>query len=409
MSDSQKISFRCSECGEPICAPLNRGGTRGKCPNCGKKVAIPDLGTIPPTNLQTPAVDDVVTGPRSEPRDPAPARTGRGAGNPLHTIRDFKGETDRHRRVAKWVHDELAELDAYMREFDPDADWAGTDAFFRRAVGENRQVALDRMVAQVELAQKEFGNDHAVSRAAARVVLDACRRGNLPVPTQLENESANSPETATTASMALIDPTISAAIESLSKQLTACKRLVEYLDSCGEFTFEKHQEAYRIGAKQVSQDDIKLMWDLTRDISPPFPGDKDERPPDAWGAEYSRWVLRSTAIKSIIVFEATIPKLKRARSPAEAITILENTGSDFSRGSSQSSERAPLSTMSSERKPLESHTQSTSCTRCGRSILLTTAKRTGGLCMPCFKSPKGCLTVILLLVAFLLAWVSGFS
>lgn len=109
-----------------------------------------------------------------------------GGNSPLEVIRHYKGETKRQRDVVKWVHEELAKLDSYLREFEGREAYDDIDAdIVAKADAENKRSALDDMVKQVMFARKEFGEDHPIPRAALQVVLDACRRGSLAVPKQL--------------------------------------------------------------------------------------------------------------------------------------------------------------------------------------------------------------------------------
>src|SRR5260370_3918061 len=41
MHASVKVHFRCPLCDKPVTAPIEYAGKRGKCPGCGKAVAVP--------------------------------------------------------------------------------------------------------------------------------------------------------------------------------------------------------------------------------------------------------------------------------------------------------------------------------------------------------------------------------
>lgn len=79
------------------------------------------------------------------------------------------------------------------------------------------------------------------------------------------------------------------------------KRALKYLDECGELTYEKFVEANRIAGVDVSESQLRAMWDQAKYILPTGgqPG----------GTEYLRFQMRNTLIEGMATFDSVADKL----------------------------------------------------------------------------------------------------
>ncbi len=79
------------------------------------------------------------------------------------------------------------------------------------------------------------------------------------------------------------------------------KRAIKYLDNCGELTFENLAEANRIAGVDMSEVQLRGMWEQADFILP-----ASGRP---GGKEFLRFEMRNTLIKGLATFEAVADKL----------------------------------------------------------------------------------------------------
>lgn len=82
------------------------------------------------------------------------------------------------------------------------------------------------------------------------------------------------------------------------------RRALKYLDECGELTYEKLVEANRIAGVDMSESQLRAMWEQADHILPtPRAGGRPG------GKEFLRFQMRNTLIESIATFEALADKL----------------------------------------------------------------------------------------------------
>jgi hypothetical protein len=79
------------------------------------------------------------------------------------------------------------------------------------------------------------------------------------------------------------------------------KQALKYLDSCGEFTFEKYCKTNQIATLDMSDSKLRALWDQADFILPMdgMPG----------GKEAVRFLMRDSLIEGITTFESLSDKL----------------------------------------------------------------------------------------------------
>jgi hypothetical protein len=106
----------------------------------------------------------------------------------LETIRDFPCENERDRDAAKYIYDELAELDEYLRRAAARGTHRGgqlgsmetrLNTLLNEGDDVSKREAIDKMLGKVEVATARFGADHPITQAAMRVVEEGRRRVGL--------------------------------------------------------------------------------------------------------------------------------------------------------------------------------------------------------------------------------------
>jgi len=88
------------------------------------------------------------------------------------------------------------------------------------------------------------------------------------------------------------------------RELAQGRRSLEYLDGCGELTYEKLLKAYRLWGADIPESELRELWGEAHHILPTHgePG----------GKEALRFILRKNIVKSTAMVEKIVKKLEES-------------------------------------------------------------------------------------------------
>jgi hypothetical protein len=100
------------------------------------------------------------------------------------------------------------------------------------------------------------------------------------------------------------DVETSEAVRNVRQQAENYRRALKYLDGCGDLTYEKLREVWRISGVNMSESQLRQQWSQAHYILPTGgqPG----------GKEYLRLMMRKTLTEAIATFETLADKLARS-------------------------------------------------------------------------------------------------
>jgi hypothetical protein len=102
------------------------------------------------------------------------------------------------------------------------------------------------------------------------------------------------------------------------EQVASFRKALEYIDNCGDFTFEKFREADRIAGGTMTESEARSMWSQSEGV---MPGDTHSGGPD-----FLRHTLRTTFVEGIEMFGTLADELGDEPSRKKGLRFWRRSG-----------------------------------------------------------------------------------